>query len=948
MSMKCFHFENVFIFSRKPNSFFKIKIKFCNNSQPDITIGLLKDGHKFIILSLKNYSIFKISLDIILTNLTDISLNDFIILKKYSANISGLADYTNNNAQEKVSSYSEDCNVKDESTKMLKCESPTIQPLVINEQMNGSHEGSNNTGETLKQLVLKPETAVVQSPVLEIVSSSAQSKNYEDGALRRHLTEGYKKQVQGIHANALHESPNTRGWTDFSNGDVDTKNLGLFNPTLNSSFNFDLSSVKKIQQVKGSSSQSSPSSSSTGMRDQQSAANQAAATKPRCTPAREAVDPAKYYTLTDEPDGTKYACSKCGNVYKWRKSLNKHWKEKHDGEVPPSLVERERMMMGFPLHLQKHSSMQHPSSHSTSTVRKNAASSFMISPAQSMNSAKNPSLVSTPDYSFDRFSLKALNKSTPSMMNPAKVPSLQQPNQFSLPASQSHAWTVKNQMTRDPSSLEKMKTAGVDSITSALCRNRTIPHTFSPIAAHNVSHALPADFASPRFVSPHQSTMSFEMNENDAGVLDLSCKGAEKTAAISPFSSLDTSSFMQDEPLDFSLKSIPSKSSTKNSAKSQGSGVDQKSSYDNMMLHQNRPTWTHQTSRYPNNNKGTKLNCAQCMQFFSTPSDLNRHFVQSHIELLYEAADELITGFESRSGPQHSTQLYKYLASDQTKSSIQCVVCSVIEESQSKLARHFEQEHGMIEPNPYKSSSFSSLPSDTQFKQRQLNGDSEEFGQRFFHQCDLCSFSTNVRSEFTRHQLKHSLDMGPMADRKLNANRETHHDKMFYRQLVPEGDGGIIDLEAEGTAIVIPKAPEDTTASLIYPSHFNQQNITSKSEVCDLVGLADEGTAIVIPQAPEDSSPESMNYTPPGSKNGRSKKDGSTSAESLLPFKCNLCEYRARWPSEMTQHMKNHSDEKPYQCPQCSYRLVFIRDILLVFLIMYRVIVRSISEPYSD
>lgn len=32
----------------------------------------------------------------------------------------------------------------------------------------------------------------------------------------------------------------------------------------------------------------------------------------------------------------KYACSNCGNVYKWRKSLNKHWKEKHSGEKPDS------------------------------------------------------------------------------------------------------------------------------------------------------------------------------------------------------------------------------------------------------------------------------------------------------------------------------------------------------------------------------------------------------------------------------------------------------------------------------------------------------------------------------------------------------------------------------------------------------------------------------------
>jgi hypothetical protein len=33
----------------------------------------------------------------------------------------------------------------------------------------------------------------------------------------------------------------------------------------------------------------------------------------------------------------KFACSLCGNLYKWRKSLNKHWKEKHNDENPPPL-----------------------------------------------------------------------------------------------------------------------------------------------------------------------------------------------------------------------------------------------------------------------------------------------------------------------------------------------------------------------------------------------------------------------------------------------------------------------------------------------------------------------------------------------------------------------------------------------------------------------------------
>lgn len=48
------------------------------------------------------------------------------------------------------------------------------------------------------------------------------------------------------------------------------------------------------------------------------------------------VDPARYRKVLE--DGvTKFACSLCGNTYKWRKSLNKHWKEKHITETPPPL-----------------------------------------------------------------------------------------------------------------------------------------------------------------------------------------------------------------------------------------------------------------------------------------------------------------------------------------------------------------------------------------------------------------------------------------------------------------------------------------------------------------------------------------------------------------------------------------------------------------------------------
>ncbi|CAF1322639.1 unnamed protein product [Rotaria sordida] len=59
----------------------------------------------------------------------------------------------------------------------------------------------------------------------------------------------------------------------------------------------------------------------------------------RKRPYNVSVDPARYRRVPDPDDATavKFACSLCGNLYKWRKSLNKHWKEKHNDESPPPL-----------------------------------------------------------------------------------------------------------------------------------------------------------------------------------------------------------------------------------------------------------------------------------------------------------------------------------------------------------------------------------------------------------------------------------------------------------------------------------------------------------------------------------------------------------------------------------------------------------------------------------
>lgn len=133
-------------------------------------------------------------------------------------------------------------------------------------------------------------------------------------------------------------------FTNNINNLTNNINSTLTNNSINTQDNYDISAIKPITITP----QTTTNNSSTTLTN----------LKPRTTPAREAVDPMKYISIEDQ-DGTKYACSKCGNVYKWRKSLNKHWKEKHEGEPLPTQEERERIIKFPSQNLQKNTNMKH-------------------------------------------------------------------------------------------------------------------------------------------------------------------------------------------------------------------------------------------------------------------------------------------------------------------------------------------------------------------------------------------------------------------------------------------------------------------------------------------------------------------------------------------------------------------------------------------------------------
>ena len=169
--------------------------------------------------------------------------------------------------------------------------------------------------------------------------------------------------------------------------------------------------------------------------------------------------------------------------------------------------------------------------------------------------------------------------------------------------------------------------------------------------------------------------------------------------------------------------------------------------------------------------------------------------------------------------------------------------------------------------------------------------------------CGQCDFVAGCSTQLARHSLKHSLTMRALACRlcPFRAARplqlSTHYSLLHATQ----------------------------TASSPRATSSPSSQRPAGGRVIDLTA---DGTVIVIPQAPEDVATAAMTAMTGGTTGGVTTQRDLSSAELLLPYKCSVCEYRARWPSEISQHMKNHSDEKPYHCPRCAYRSKWKWDVV--------------------
>ena len=669
-------------------------------------------------------------------------------------------------------------------------------------------------------------------------------------------------------------------------------------------------------------------------------------------PFREAVDPAKYITI-QEADGVKYACSKCGNVYKWRKSLNKHWKEKHDGEIPdprnsytplaiPRVQPGTNKKDNNPLMA---AALKHSTMHPSLNPQKMPFHDYSIAMTERQQFTTPNSLTSAGKENHPKIMEREQMDFAASLPNPLEglvinkqltSPAYGRPTPPQLPSPVNLGGRPYSKRTSPPLPSPVSLT------------NKTSPTQNAPPAAHSNG---------PRFHIPlHEDIIDLssvvtpgfpaENSAVDTGILDLSVKG-KPSVTPEPRAETKPPQPPQDQPLDFSKKPPAAHLVEHNSRKPEYTTPNCAKSpneQSNTSLSLRCPSCSYIANTMKDYNHHMEVHlrkdvyrCASCQECFPSVDGLNLHFQAEHFDILRSdsfSSDGRLGTSQTTTG-SGSHQLFKYLTMDAGRHPLNCLVCGAVFQWQWTLAKHFATEHAGL-PNPYrKTGATNEFHEDDNVATKKLRQMSAPLHDKGLLQsvkpnqpgmssplkCSQCDYMTVSYAELSRHQLKHSISTNftckvctfttrwredmlshckryhPGMDldiiwQESSGGKPTdgtpEHGPVTPIIIAPDGNSGMMDLSVDGTAVVIPRAPEDTM------TEFHSQAITNRKQL-----------------------------------QSKSKMTGPTnSAEMLLPYKCSVCEYRARWPSEISQHMKNHSDEKPFHCPRCSYRSKWKWDVV--------------------
>lgn len=603
---------------------------------------------------------------------------------------------------------------------------------------------------------------------------------------------------------------------------------------------------------------------------------------------RQEVDPGKYFEAVDS-SGTKYACSQCGNIYKWRKSLNKHWKEKHlhdplaEVASPPGMLEL-------------------------------------------LKSGKYTQLGARRIYDKNFLSTIKTQKDD------------------SGAAASSHR-TTPNSVPDSPSPSSFLNTSQILSSNVATARlvasmTASIPSKMiGPFVANGPQPVFPGmGLALPHLPSLQNGvSVGFEPSKEE-GALDLTRVKSENS--YSPFQSMAgstemNSSFDQDQPLDFSKKkeraapvkeekAVEDSNNSKNSQGNQATPKIHRCSKCDFSSMSETEFAAHTASHY---NKRI-VKCFECKLQLNSMEELNSHFSRDHNKKLTEYKEAIkkiphglqqtyhllkmdlqsigelnnqdLGASESKSlkckkcdfEAKWPAELQKHAVSHSEERPYICMVCGSTYKWKWDLVKHFQKSHPIL-PNPYRRNDKRETP----------DGSSEEDAEE--------------EPEMKKVKLSAGGEAG-------SSNAGNPDDGISVE--------GILAATQAGQRMVSSQPNLLDNDPMLEQNLALMRNLQMMGAGASPMNMSQE---IALQIQAQRILQESLRERENASANGK-RPDLSTSPhlsasadkDDKLPYKCTMCNYHARWPSEITQHMKNHSDSKPYLCPRCDYRSKWKWDVV--------------------
>lgn len=616
---------------------------------------------------------------------------------------------------------------------------------------------------------------------------------------------------------------------------------------------------------------------------------------------RQEVDPSKYFEVFDDM-GVKFACSKCGNVYKWRKSLNKHWKEKHFGDIPnhdnppPGLTN-----YSLPTPIRNRSSFGKTFGNGTRSTSASPSTPSFVASHSRPETPQSTLVVSSSLYKMPEDVVPM-----PKIIGPFITHS----SQPLFPVTSTPVGLV-NTVLNAKSKME-LKNGNVD-------KNKHQALDFSKPSQPSMSSLHTKKFPALQIKEEPRWDDEIDSKSESGKVPD--------EVALSEV--MHDSPILQCSKCAFVAKTL----------------VDYSS---HMTLHLNKRAFK----------------CAECQEHFNGVDDLNRHFSEFHADKISQHKEAIqkiphglqqtyhllkmplknITSISSQeltsSEPKQlqcnmcsfiakwPAELQKHAVSHSEERPFMCMVCGSTYKWKWDLVKHFEKSHHSL-PNPYKrreqqhalKSGMSGTPATSPAPSLESR-----------HRMD----STDQEPSQKKRRLS-DTDLNRLGEESFsNSDNNSMYLNMMYNEDGPDGKTSIAALESLARPSSEPMLHNDELAEQQYAEYKSQDLDSAMGGNFFDEDLDDSSFASVYNGRPINSETQKAvinavrQRMASGSSSMSNLIDPSKSSWSdvLLPYKCPVCEYRARWPSEITQHMKNHSDEKPFHCPRCNYKSKWKWDVV--------------------